>query len=78
MYYSLQLDSSADNSNTILNECDLQMQNYLRKKELKEQRERELREGLKLYKSALDLQKDTLDTNYSYKVRTNILLLLLL
>lgn len=28
----------------------VQMQNYLRKKEQKEQRERELREGLKLYK----------------------------
>lgn len=28
----------------------MQMQNYLRKKEQKEQREKDLREGLKLYK----------------------------
>lgn len=30
---------------------EIQMQNYMRKKEQKEQRERDLREGLKLYKS---------------------------
>ncbi|XP_057781140.1 protein MET1, chloroplastic [Salvia miltiorrhiza] len=40
------------NSGVVSNKVrEIQMQNYLRKKEQKEQRERELREGLKLYKS---------------------------